>query len=177
MSRSIIGVIFAILLVSGAAARAQDALVPPGGEPGCVALTRAFWVDIFEKKQAELSYKYLDETYIQHSEDMPTGVDWVAFWKGAFSNPATGPGKYLSDAQRDRVTRIVSIVGDEKFALLEALDTGTWDVGPSKGKRFKLHYYDLFRCENGKLTEHWYVPYEPPRSGHDASPTKASKAQ
>src|ERR1700761_6270118 len=93
MNKLIVRAALAVYLIGNGSAQALDAPVPPGGESSCAALARAFWVDIFEKKKPELSHQYLDETYIQHSEDMPTGVDWVEFWKGAFANPATGPGK------------------------------------------------------------------------------------
>jgi predicted SnoaL-like aldol condensation-catalyzing enzyme len=175
MDKAKIGTVLTAMLLASVAANGQDAPVSPGGEPTCVALARGLWVDVFEKKKAELSNKYIDKTYIQHDDDMPTGIDWIPFWTQAFKNPSEGPGKLASDAQQDRVTRIVSIIGDEKFALLEAIDTGTWDYGPSKGKPFKFHYDDLFRCEGDKLKEHWYVPWAAPRSGPDATPTKPVK--
>lgn len=154
----------ATYLGAGQLAYSQDVPVPAGGEPACVALVRGFWVDVFEKRNAEAARKYIDDHYIQHSPPpQPKGPEWIALWAGVFATPPTGPGKDFPEAQRNYTTRIVSIVGDGVLALLEARDTGTWDRGKHKGKHFDYHYYDLFRCDNGKVVEHWYLDYLPPQ--------------
>jgi len=159
--RSFAVVLFTSCLSLSALARAQDAPVPANGEPRCVALTRGFWVDIFEKRNAEAARNYIDDHYIQHSPPpQPKGPEWIALWAGVFAVPPTGPGKDFPEAQRDYKTRIVSIVGDDVLALLEARDTGTWDSGKHQGQHFESHYYDLFRCAGGKVVEHWYVPFQ-----------------
>jgi predicted SnoaL-like aldol condensation-catalyzing enzyme len=145
-------------------AHSQDAPVPSGGEHGCVALTRGLWVDVFEKRNAEAAHRYVDDTYIQHSPPpQPKGDKWIALWAGVYATPPTGPGKHFPEAQPGYTTQIVSIVGDEVLALLEARDTWTWGSGKHKGKRASSHYYDMFRCQGGKVVEHWYVPYQPPQ--------------
>lgn len=154
--------VLALCFFNSAALQAQAAPVPPHGEARCVALARGLWVDVFEKRNAQASSRYIDDSYIQHSPPpLPKGPEWIAFWAGVFSTPPTGPGKDFPEAQRDYTTRIVSIVGDDVLALLEARDGGTWGSGKHKGKRFDSHYYDLFRCAGGKVVEHWFVPFQP----------------
>jgi predicted SnoaL-like aldol condensation-catalyzing enzyme len=124
-----------------------------------VALVRGFWIDVFQKRNAEAARRYINEGYKQHSPPpQPTGPEWIALWAGVFARPPTGPGKDFPEAQSDFRTEIVSIVGDDVLALLEAHDTGTWDAGPEKGKRFESRYYDLFRCAGGVVVEHWFIP-------------------
>lgn len=148
----------------GARNRARSASMPAAGEGKCVALVRGFWVDVFVKRDAEAARRYITDRYIQHSPPPQAGgAGFIALWAGVFANPPRGPGKDFPEAQRDYRTRIVSVVGDDVLALLEARDTGTWDRGNLQGKRFDLHYYDLFRCEGDKLVEHWYFDYTPPR--------------
>lgn len=160
--RSIAKAVLLWAVLSGAVVCAQDAPVPPGGEGTCVALTRGFWVDVFEKRDALAAHRYIDDSYLQHSPPpQPKGPEWIALWAGVFATPPRGPGKGFPEAQRDYTTRIVSIVGDDTLALLEAKDSGTWDSGPHKGRKFQSHYYDLFRCAGGKVVEHWYFPFQP----------------
>ncbi|MCO6188499.1 ester cyclase [Rhizobium sp. L1K21] len=154
-----LGAAFAALLNSFAVAQAAD-------EASCVALTRAFWINVFDKRNADVAMDYLSPNYIQHvAPPQPPISEWVDTWRGVFATPPTGPGKDFPEAQSDYKTEIVSIVGDEMFAALRAHDTGHWDAGPDKGKAFDFHYYDIFRCENGKLAEHWYSEDPDPTVG------------
>lgn len=152
------------IILSGVAAlpvapQAQD-------EPACVALTRGFWVDVFVKRNADAAMNYLSPTYIQHvAPPQPPIEDWVETWRGVFAVPPTGPGKDFPEAQSNYTTDIVSIQGDEQFAVLRAHDYGVWDGGEQKGESFDFHYYDIFRCENGKLAEHWYSDDPDPTVG------------
>jgi predicted SnoaL-like aldol condensation-catalyzing enzyme len=123
----------------------------------CVAVTRAFWTAVFVNRNADVSMDYMSTTYIQHSPPpIPQIGEWIPFWKGVFAETPYGAGKDFPEAQKDYKTDILSIVGDESFAALHAHDHGTWTSGPDKGKPFSFRYYDIFRCENGKLAEHWY---------------------
>ncbi len=138
--------------------------MPAHGEPRCVSLVRGFWVDVFERRKAQATRRYLDEQYIQHSPPpQPRLSEWISLWAGVFAKPPAGPGKDFPEAQSNYKTHILSIVGDDVLALLEARDTGTWDHGKDKGKPFDSHYYDLFRCARGKVVEHWYFDYVPPQ--------------
>ena len=135
-------------------------------EPACVAMTRGFWTDVFVKRNADVAMDYLSETYIQHvAPPQPPIAEWVETWRGVFATPPTGPGADFAEAQKDYTSDIVSIQGDAQFAVLRAHDYGTWDHGPDAGKKFDFHYYDIFRCADGKLAEHWYSEDPDPSVG------------
>ena len=155
-------------LASGTAAFAQT-------EGSCVTLTRGFWIDVFDKRNADAAMTYLSPTYIQHvAPPQPPISEWVDTWRGVFAVPPTGPGKDFAEAQSDYKTDIVSIVGDDQFAALRAHDYGHWDTDVAtgdpaadhaKGAAFDFHYYDIFRCQDGKLAEHWYSEDPDPTAG------------
>jgi predicted SnoaL-like aldol condensation-catalyzing enzyme len=135
-------------------------------EPTCVALTRGFWVDVFVERNAEAANKYLSPDYIQHvAPPQPLIADWVDVWRGVFATPPTGPGAEFAEAQADYTTDITSIIGNEDYAVLRAHDYGVWSNGPDVGKPFDFRYYDIFRCENGLLAEHWYSEDPDPSVG------------
>jgi len=139
-------------LVASAAHAAPD-------EGKCVTLTRGFWIDVFGKKNADAAAKYITENYIQHSAPpQPDGKHWIETWRGVYANPPYGVGVDFPEGSKDFNTEIVSLVGDDTFAVLEAHDTGTYDHGVNVGKTIDSHYWDIFRCENGRVVEHWFSP-------------------
>lgn len=145
----------AAVVVPAAPSQARAA----GHEGRCVTLTRGFWIDVFAKRNAEAARKYITAAYIQHSPPpQPKGEEWVAVWKGVFADTPYGPGKDFPESQKDFKTAILSIKGDDHFAVLVAHDTGTYDHGPDKGKTFDSRYTDMFRCSADKVVEHWFSP-------------------
>lgn len=144
----------------------STAVTPPSTEGECVGLTRSFWIEVFEKRNADVAMDYLSNTYIQHvAPPQPPIEEWVAVWRDAFSIPAKGDGKNFPEAQSNFTTDIVSVIGNDDYAVLRAHDYGVWDntvaIGDpmedhKAGEKFDFHYYDIFRCADGKLQEHWY---------------------
>jgi predicted SnoaL-like aldol condensation-catalyzing enzyme len=163
------------MIAAAGMAMSTFAMAAAAEEGTCGAIAREFWVKVFVERNADMAMDYLSPAYIQHvAPPQPTIEEWVDVWRGVFSTPPTGPGKDFAEAQSDYTTDIVSIVGDDQFAVLRAHDYGVWDnevktgdpaVDHAKGEAFDFHYFDIFRCENGKLAEHWYSEDPDPTVG------------
>lgn len=100
-----------------------------------------FWRIVLSGRQLDQAAKFLSQDYIQHNPNVATGLDgFLAFFKklgGPRPIPETVPGLVAIQAEGDLVT----------FSFVNELDS-------PQGK-YTTTWFDMFRVENGKITEHW----------------------
>lgn len=102
-----------------------------------------FWREVFVARNMAKAEQYMDENYIQHNPNVPTGrAPFVAFFG---RRPAEPPKPAIDD--------LVAILGDGNLVTL-ALRRELPD--PTKpGTTYTTTWFDMFRIENGKIVEHW----------------------
>ena len=97
---------------------------------------------ILSGRRLERAKEFLTEDYIQHNPNVETGLkgflDFFSQLGGPRPIPETVNGLVSIQAEGDMVT--LSFVNDSKDAAGNAYST-TW--------------FDMFKVENGKITEHW----------------------
>jgi predicted SnoaL-like aldol condensation-catalyzing enzyme len=143
-------------LFAAAPARAQLPVVPAAdqeallasGDPALAAnkkLVFDFWREVFEGGHMELADKYMAEGYIQHNPNVPTGrAAFVAFF-AKFAKPR---------AIQPRIAApLVSIVAERDLVILSFVKQ-TRDPKDA-AKVATTTWFDMFRIEDGKITEHW----------------------
>ena len=104
-----------------------------------------FWREVFEAGHMELAERYMAEDYIQHNPNVPTGR--TAFMD--FFSKNVSPG-----AIQPRVKApLVAILADGDLVVLVFAREAPDPKDPSK--KYTTTWFDMFRLEGGKITEHW----------------------
>ena len=113
-----------------------------------------FWRAILEAHHVELGPKYMQESYVQHNPNFPTGRE------GILSALARRPVLAIEPTiQRP----LVNIVAEGDLVVLAFVDARPIDPA-DKTKTYTTTSFDMFRIENGKIAEHWDTqPLIPPR--------------
>lgn len=95
------------------------------------ALVRMLLVDVFQNGNHENVGQYIADEYIQHNANVPDGLDAV---------------KQFLATQDFNYDYLFKVIGQ-----------GNYVVSYSKGiyNNQELAMFDIFRCENGKIVEHW----------------------
>jgi len=95
------------------------------------ALVRMLLVDVFQNGNHENVGQYIADEYIQHNANVPDGLDAV---------------KQFLATQDFNYDYVFKVIGQ-----------GNYVVSYSKGiyNNQELAMFDIFRCENGKIVEHW----------------------
>lgn len=108
------------------------------------SLVSNFLVDVMMNQHPEKTASYFDgNTYIQHNIAIADGLDGL-------SNALTG----LANAGGSMIyNKVHMVLADGNFVL--GVSEGTYNDGTSGD--VPTAYYDLWRVENGKITEHWDV--------------------
>jgi predicted SnoaL-like aldol condensation-catalyzing enzyme len=114
---------------------------------------RQFAEDIFVNGKREKLVEYLSDNYIQHNPNLGDGL--AGLTAGAQRMPTQGAAPQGRPVQ---FTAVHKVLGEGNFVLLV-----------SEGTFFGKHssFYDLFRVENGKISEHCDViePIAPKKIG------------
>lgn len=109
---------------------------------------RSFFAEVLNGGRLELAKDYIAPDYVQHNPMVPQGlqgfVDGLAAWRASFPD------------YRSNIRDIIS-EGDRVWVWHTARGTqhGAFGDLPASGRTFELDVLDVFRIENGKLTEHW----------------------
>jgi predicted SnoaL-like aldol condensation-catalyzing enzyme len=109
-----------------------------------------FWREVVEAGHMELADKYMEESYIQHSPNVPTSR--AAFVR-LFSKFQPKPIEPLVKAP------LVSIVADGDFVVLSFVRDGS--ASRDVSKHYTTTWFDMFRVEDGKIAEHWDAALKP----------------
>jgi len=112
-----------------------------------------FWRTILEAHHVELGPKYMQESYIQHNPNFPTGRNGIL----------TALSQRPVLAIQPTIQRpLVNIVAEGNLVVLSFVDARPIDPA-DKTKTYTTTSFDMFRIENGKIAEHWDTqPLLPP---------------
>lgn len=104
-----------------------------------------FWREVFEAGHLELAEKYMAEGYIQHNPSVPTGRAAFVEFFGRFKKPKAIEAKVTAP--------LVSITAEGPLVVLSFVR----EVADPKdaSKKYTTTWFDMFRVENGQITEHW----------------------
>ena len=104
-----------------------------------------FWREVLEGGHLELADKYLSESYIQHNPSLPTGrAGFVSFFS-QFSKPKPIDAKVQAP--------LVDVVAEGNLVVLSFV--ADLPDPKDKSKTYTTTWFDMFRVEQGKITEHW----------------------
>lgn len=156
MKRQLFAVGLVAVLTASLTASAQVAVTPnprhdlmlASPDPKLAANKRLvydFWREVFEGGHMELAEKYMAESYIQHNPNVATG-------RAAFVEFFSARVKPREIADRVRAP-LVAILADGDLVVLAFAREGTDPKDPAK--KFSTTWFDMFRIEGGKITEHW----------------------
>ena len=104
-----------------------------------------FYREVLEGGHLDLAEKYLDEAYIQHNPNVPTGrAGFVAFFS-KFTKPKNIEVKMKSP--------VVSMVAEGNLVVVSFVEE---NIDPAdKTRKYTTTWFDMYRIEGGKLAEHW----------------------
>jgi len=104
-----------------------------------------FWREVIEGAHLDLAPQYMQETYIQHNPNVPTGRQGFLDFFGKFAKPHP-----IVDTIQEHLINIVA-EGD-----LVVLSFREQHPDPREaGKQYTTTSFDMLRIENGKIAEHW----------------------
>ncbi|EHR70770.1 hypothetical protein BurJ1DRAFT_1919 [Burkholderiales bacterium JOSHI_001] len=104
-----------------------------------------FWREVFEGGHMEFAEKYMAESYIQHNPNVPTGrAAFVEFFT-KFRKPKPIEPKISAP--------LVSITAERDLVTLSFVRE--YPDPKDASKKYTTTWFDMFRIENGKITEHW----------------------
>lgn len=102
-----------------------------------------FYRIVFEGLHMEKAGNYLSEEYVQHNPNVKSGKDnFVHFFS------ARGKPRSVSDFIQ---APLISIVAERDLVTLVFERSYT----DKDGKTYSSTWFDMFRVQNGKITEHW----------------------
>jgi predicted SnoaL-like aldol condensation-catalyzing enzyme len=104
-----------------------------------------FWREVLQAHHVELGPKYMQEGYIQHNPNFPTGRNGILDFLARL--PRTD---VLPTIQRP----LVNIVAEGDLVVLSFVDTRPIDP-PDSTHTYTTTAFDMFRIDDGKLAEHW----------------------
>ena len=157
-------IVAAMLCLSGAQAAAQVPVTAAADQSALLKsssprlarnkrLVYDFWRSVLEARHVELGPKYMQETYIQHNPNFPTGRDGIL---SALSH------RPKLDIQSTIQRPLINIVAEGNLVVLAFVDTRPIDPA-DKTKTYTTTSFDMFRIEDGKIAEHWDTqPLNPP---------------
>ncbi len=136
------------------AAAATAALVMMGAPvlaetPAQLEANKKIVVDMYtqglQKRNMAVVTSYLADDYIQHNPIVPTGkAGFIKFWTPRWADPNARPPEInkieLVMAEKDLVTIIFKRPQPDP---------------DQPGKTYDTYWFDTFRVNNGKITEHW----------------------
>jgi len=104
-----------------------------------------FWREVFEAGHMELAPKYMSENYIQHNPNVATGRKAFIDFFSALKKP---------QPIADRINApLVNIVAEGDIVILSFVREKPDPT--KKGATYTTTWFDMFRIEDGKITEHW----------------------
>lgn len=104
-----------------------------------------FWREVLEAGHLELAPNYLAEGYAQHNPNVPTGREGFVKFFGQFAKPAE---------IRPRVAApLVAIVAEGELVMLSFVSERP--DPKDKTQKYTTTWFDLFRVQDGRISEHW----------------------
>lgn len=104
-----------------------------------------FWRTILQAHHVELAEQYMAPGYIQHNPNFATGRDGVLGFLARLPK---------LDIQPTIQRPLVSLVAEGDLVVLAWVDSRPVDpADPSK--TYTTTAFDMFRVEQGRITEHW----------------------
>jgi predicted SnoaL-like aldol condensation-catalyzing enzyme len=104
-----------------------------------------FWREVLEANHFELATKYLDENYIQHNPNVPSGRQGFVDFFSRRGNPLPIVPRIKSP--------LVAIIAEGDLVVLSFVHRGGPPTDPTK--QYTTTWFDMFRLKNGKIMEHW----------------------
>lgn len=101
-----------------------------------------FWREVLEAHQLDRAPHYLHVDYQQHNPNVATGL---AGFQDAFAGATPQP------VQERIKAPLVAIVAERDLVMLSFVATRK----DAAGAAYTTTWFDLFRVEGGKITEHW----------------------
>lgn len=104
-----------------------------------------FWREVLEAGHLERAEHYLSEDYAQHNPNVPTGRAGFVQFFGQFAQ---------AKPVAERVAApLVAIVAEGDLVMLSFVSERA--DPKDKTKKYSTTWFDLFRVQNGRITEHW----------------------
>jgi predicted SnoaL-like aldol condensation-catalyzing enzyme len=104
-----------------------------------------FWRSVLEGGHLELAPQYMQETYIQHNPNVPTGRQGFIDFFSKFAKP-----RPIVDTIQGPLIAIVA-EGDRVVLSFKAVHPDPKDPA----KTYTTTSFEMLRVENGKVAEHW----------------------
>lgn len=104
-----------------------------------------FWREVFEAGHLELAEKYMAESYIQHNPNVPTGRAAFVEFFAKLKKPKAIEARVAAP--------LVAIVAEGDLVVL-AFSRELADPRDAATK-YTTTWFDMFRVEGGKISEHW----------------------
>jgi predicted SnoaL-like aldol condensation-catalyzing enzyme len=104
-----------------------------------------FWREVFEGRHMDLAPRYMAEGYIQHNPNVPSGrAAFVDFFS------KLSPPRPIEDRIK---APLVALIADGDYVLLAF--AREYPDPKDATRRYTTTWFDMFRLEDGKITEHW----------------------
>jgi predicted SnoaL-like aldol condensation-catalyzing enzyme len=127
----------ALLLVTALGANADEALTERNK-----AIVRDFYTAVFIKRNVDAAPRFLSPGYVQHNAHIPTGLKgFMDTFRPVFAQ------KPLPDYRRE----LLNVVGENDMVVIYVRQSGT----DADGSHHLSSAFDMFRVQNGLITEHW----------------------
>lgn len=102
-----------------------------------------FWRHVLVARDMDKALEYMDETYMQHNPNVPTGrAPFIAFF-----------GQMEQQPVQETIDGLVAIVGEGDLVTMsfvrECADPR------NEGQTYTTTWFDMFRVGDGRITEHW----------------------
>jgi predicted SnoaL-like aldol condensation-catalyzing enzyme len=112
-----------------------------------------FYLNGLQSQNMSVASGYLAEGYIQHNPTVPTGkAGFVAAFSARWANrPANSPPPTINPP--------VLVMAENDLVTL-VFKRNTPDPGVP-GKTYESFWFDTFRVDHGKITEHWDPQLKP----------------
>ena len=104
-----------------------------------------FWREVMEAGRADLSRKYLAESYIQHDPTQPSG-------QAGFASALAKSVRPTAIEPRVKAS-LVTLTAEGDLVVLGFAAEGP-DPKDAR-KTFTTTWFDMFRVQGGRITEHW----------------------
>lgn len=113
-------------------------------------LVADFYQQLFGDKDLSAIDKYIGDVYIQHNPGLPDGKEALK----------EGASQWFKGAPKEKIS-IQHIAADGNFVYIH--------TKANRGPKV-VSVIDIFRVENGKITEHWDVIQEVPEKSANSHP-------
>ena len=139
MNARLIGAFAVAFTVSMAAqAAAADDTLTEGNK----AVVRDFYTTVLIGRDVDATPRFVRPDYIQHNPQVPTGL------KGFMD---TFRQRFAQKLPSDYKGELLNVVGDKDLVVIYVRQTWTG----SDGKHHQALGFDMFRVQDGMITEHW----------------------